>query len=208
MTPRENGMQLYLGFGVNVGNLGRRQPERESMGAWVKRLNQALENHRAGIRVIAHFAHTGNLVISSAFDVAVAAAMLSRIDKVIWVVVPATIVRESVERIREFGSPFPEPGVRWTPGIAFALSEPDLTVKLVPTRNGDFRPLSPSTVALWKRDLLTSRGILERSRRSGGWGALSTDLQIQAGGKWTSRSLRTIDGTLARATSAAESLGP
>ena len=51
-------------------------------------------------------------------------------------------------------------------------------------------------VLLFKHDNETPSGILDRNRRSGGWGAVAADLGRNLGGTWTARSIRTLAGTL------------
>jgi hypothetical protein len=47
---------------------------------------------------------------------------------------------------------------------------------------------------VYKRDLELRPGVLARDRRLGGWGAISHDIERQAGGKWTARSLSVVTG--------------
>ena len=61
-----------------------------------------------------------------------------------------------------------------------------------------FQRLADATILAWKRDVEDSRGRLDKNRRRGGWGAVSSAVGRQVGGVWTARSATTLDGVLMR----------
>ena len=54
-------------------------------------------------------------------------------------------------------------------------------------------------IAAWKRDYLNSGRRLDKDRRAGRWGAVATMIKRQMGGRWTARSIATLDDALRRA---------
>ena len=52
----------------------------------------------------------------------------------------------------------------------------------------------PRVRGVWKLDMLREDGLaLDRTKREGGWGSIATTMGLHAGGKWTARSLRTVN---------------
>jgi hypothetical protein len=64
------------------------------------------------------------------------------------------------------------------------------------TPRAEYSRFSESVVLVRKRDAITPSGILDRNCRSGGWGAVATEVRRHIGGIWTVRSARTLAGTL------------
>lgn len=64
--------------------------------------------------------------------------------------------------------PDPEDGVRWTPGLALAVTKPKIG-HVSSTAKVRLRSLSLSVVAAWKRDRTTGQDRLDRNMREGGW---------------------------------------
>jgi hypothetical protein len=67
------------------------------------------------------------------------------------------------------------------------------------TRRAKYIAFSSTVVLVLKKDAVTDKGILDRSRRFGGWGAIAGEIAKFLGGQWTARSYRTLSGTLRRA---------
>lgn len=88
---------------------------------------------------------------------------------------------------------------RRTPGAAFLVSGTPTLQRVSDTKRASSFRVSGLVVAIRKRDALTLRGILDRNRRGGGWGAIAAEIGHQLGGKWTARSIRTLSGTLKKA---------
>lgn len=95
--------------------------------------------------------------------------------------------------------PAPEPGVRWTPGLAFAIAGPTTSGDLTTTEWAHLHRLSADIVGVYRRDMVTSSGRLDSTRRHGGWGAVSVDIARQIGGQWTACSASTAIGLRRRA---------
>ena len=87
-------------------------------------------------------------------------------------------------------------GIRYTPGAALLVTgpvrdgTPDSTSEITYVRR------TSRFVVVLKHDVLTSDGVLDRSQRRGGWGAVATQVRSCLGGVWTARSRRTLAGTL------------
>jgi hypothetical protein len=189
----------HIALGVNIGNLGRGQKTREPMAARCDRINRHLARKGADLRVIASYRHTGNLVLETGtLQASQAAALLSEADGGTWMAVSEDIMRGAVDELRQMPPPEPGSGVRWTPGLAFAVMQPEV-VAIASSAHVRFRTMSLTTVAAWKRDRITDRGGLDSNRREGGWGAVSAAVAAQTNSPWTARSLTTLQGILQRA---------
>ncbi|ALA59495.1 hypothetical protein NITMOv2_3096 [Nitrospira moscoviensis] len=192
----------HIALGVNIGNLSRGRRAREPMLARCQRINRSLVEKRVDLRVIGFFRHTGNLVLCTAtLDAAQAAATLSHADGATWMAVAENAMRAAVENVRRLQSPEPEKGVRWTPGLAFAVTKPG-GGSITSTKKVRLRSLDSGTVAAWKRDRITDRGRLDM--REGGWGAVSGVVGDQTNSQWTARSLTSLEGALDHPTPVAE----
>src|SRR5215467_659247 len=65
----------------------------------------------------------------------------------------------------------------------------------------------PRLMMVWKRDrLVPGRNILDSKARGGGWGALATAMKPR--GRWTARSLRTVEGLYAQSVPQVPGLQP
>jgi len=191
----------HIALGVNVGNLNR--AKREPMLARCRRINRSLAQGGADLRVTGFFRHTGNLVLeTSTVQPGEAARILSKADGATWTVVPDAMMRSAVEQIRRLPPPQRERGVRWTPGLVFAVTAPHGGT-LSSSAKARLRSIDLTTVAAWKRDI-TSRGRLDSKRREGGWGAVSGAVARQTIAQWTARSLTTLEGVLDHPTPVSE----
>lgn len=189
----------HIALGVNIGNLGRGPRPREPMPARCSRVNAQLARDGIDLRVVGYYRHTGNLVLDTAtLTPEDAAQILSKADGATWMAVTEEKLRASVERVIEMAPPDPEPGVRWTPGLAFAVTKPDVST-ITSTAKVHLRSIGPSTVAAWKRDRTTHRGRLDSAMRDGGWGGVSAAVSTHTNAQWTARSLTSLQGVLQRA---------
>jgi hypothetical protein len=207
----------HIALGVNVGNLSRRKTRREPMLARCDRINRNLATENADLRVIGFYRHTGNLVLkTTTLEPAQAAQILSQADGGTWMAVSEATMRKTVREVHKLQAPDGERGVRWTPGLAFAVTKP---------RSGDItssakvrlHSIDLGMVAVWKRDRTTERGRLDSKMREGGWGdslaleaipecrpmhgarlAVSGAVADQPNSRWTARSLTTLEGVLDR----------
>src|SRR5207244_11185132 len=93
---------------------------------------------------------------------------------------------------------------RWTPGIVMDLN-PNGGAPPIPRSDekatfGSFA--LPRIRTAWKGDVLDSRGdTLDNTEREGGWGSLSERMRTVAGGVWTGRSMRSVEGIVGVAAS-------
>lgn len=170
------------------------------MGEWTLEINRKLETLGSSTRIIDWYGHTGNFVVeSSRTEPSEIASELASVAGVSCGVVPYGDVVEYVSIAERTVSPKPLVGKRWTPGVAFAVIAPPSNSVPKQTSHAIFFAISESAVGAWKKDQLVERGILDRGRRGGGWGAVSSDVSKTVGGVWTARSLRTVMSTLEKA---------
>jgi hypothetical protein len=188
-----------IAFGVNIGNLSRSPRSREPMAARCSRINESISREGADLLVTAFYRHTGNLVLETgSLQPEQAATILSKADGATWMVISAEVLRTAVEELIALPPPDPEDGVRWTPGLALAVTKSKIG-HVSSTAKVRFRSLSLSAVAAWKRDRTTGQSRLDRKMREGGWGSVSTAVAVQTDSQWTARSLSTLHGVLERA---------
>jgi hypothetical protein len=142
----------HIALGVNIGNLSRQKTRRELMSVRCDRINRYLARKNADLLVIGFYRHTGNLVLkTTTLQPAQAAEILSEADRGTWMAVSEATMRKRVREVRKLQAPEGERGVRWTPGLAFAVTKP---------RSGDItssakvrlHSIDLGTVAAWKRD--------------------------------------------------------
>lgn len=194
----------HIALGVNIGNLSRGKKAREPMLSRCQRINRSFTEKRIDLRVTGFFRHTGNLVIETGTQQpAQAAAILSEVDGATWTAVSEATMRNAVNETRKLPSPEGEKDVRWTPGLAFAVTKPDGR-SITSSEKVRLRSIDSSMVAAWKRDRITERGRLDNKMREGGWGAVSRVVAEQTDSQWTARSLTTLEGVLDRPTHVSE----
>lgn len=199
LDGKGNGTMRHIALGVNIGNLSRGKRPREPMLSRCHRINQDLAGKGVDLRVVGFYRHTGNLVLETvSLCITEAANLLSEADGATWMAVSEATMRKAVENVREMPPPDNEGGVRWTPGLAFAVTKPAGT-RITSTGKVRLRSIDKNTVAAWKRDRITERGRLDNRMREGGWGAISVVIADQTNAQWTARSLTSLDGVLDRA---------
>ena len=123
--------------------------------------------------------------------------LLAAVTQTAWAVLPVSELAEALDYLANLPQPQHDVDERPTPGLAFAVS-PAREGEVASTDRAFLERMSRGIVAVGKLDLL-QEGKLDRKRRRGGWGAVSTEITRQVGGQWTSRSRRTLDGLTARA---------
>jgi hypothetical protein len=173
---------------------------RGTTAALTEQLEAAMSDF-AEWRLVARFGSTGNLAVESpagceASDVA---AILGGASGRPWAVAAWPSLTGALLSLETLPRPDDEPGMRWTPGLSFAVGAPvDLAV-VKNTERAQFAVLGPTVMGVFKYDVENERGRLDPTRRKGGWGAVSTDIARQAGGLWTSRASSALKGLARRA---------
>jgi hypothetical protein len=181
-----------LAFGVGFSNFGTGREIR--MATIPDTLNQM---HGDTFRVVRQYDATGNLRIQSSVPREQVGLALREATGRERAVLPTEEVRHALVVDEHARQPEPEHGVRWTPGLAFAVTGSVEPIDPWQTPHGWFHRLDASIVGVFKRDLLDERGNLDRARRRGGWGAISRDLRHKfAGTTWTARSHTSAAGLL------------
>ena len=180
------GGNLLCCFGLGIANFasGREQRPADLVGAI----------EREGLRVVAAFGATGNLVVAGRRRSATwVRSLLRAVSGRDWAIVSTAEVARALAALGPVRHRGP---VRWTPGLAFRVSgEAEATAPVRDTIRARLEPLTPRIVAVRKRDILDGPR-LDPHRRLGGWGAISRDVASQLGGTWTARSARTVAGLL------------
>lgn len=191
-------MAIYAVFGIDVGNL-RRAPRRP-MPEWVEMLNRYFLTGSPSLRILDFFGHTGNFLADSpSTDLPEVAARFGHLFDTDWVVCPIDDARAALTALADGPQPQREDGIRWTPGLVFH-GGPDIGEGNIPTTSRAILwKISPRVIGALKRDNLVATGILDRERRGGGWGNISTDIRACFGGLWTARSQRTVTGLVRKA---------
>jgi hypothetical protein len=147
--------------------------------------------------VTASFGSTGNLVIETGrrTNSAPIQQLLEGASGRPCAVLEWPTFERAVAALDQLPPPAGEKGMRWTPGLGFAIEAPKrLPASLAATGRGHFVILGPRTVAIFKYDVEDGRGRLDSAHRKGGWGALSTELRRTVGGLWTSRARSALRG--------------
>jgi hypothetical protein len=189
-------MAILLAFGVGLGNLGRSSRKRIPASAWIRKLNKALSAAAPGTQVVCSYGHTGNFVVSAPSDPETAAAELGDALGTTCAVMLVSDLAEIVQTLEDCPSPKRVgTGARFTRGAAFLIGV--ARDGLPPSTDcASYLLRRPKAVLMFKHDIETPSGILDRNRRRGGWGAVAADLGRTLGGTWTARSIRTLVGTL------------
>jgi hypothetical protein len=189
-------MATLIAFGVGLGNLGKGRRQRTPAPAWIRQLNEALSVKVSGARIICSYGHTGNFVVSASSDPEIVASDLGDALGTPCAVMPMSELHEVVRSLQDCPLPSTiDAGVRFTRGAAFLIG----TARdgLPPsTDDASYMVRRPNAVLLFKHDIETPSGVLDRNRRKGGWGAVATYLNRNLGGTWTARSIRTLAGII------------
>ena len=152
------------------------------------------------MKVIGWYGHTGNFVLEAAgLKKAEVKATICRSLGTTAAVLTINEVTKCRDWIKSYHPPPSASRMRPTRGLIFMVEGPCSLGDVKSTMRAKFIRKSTQVVGAWKRDVLNLGGTLDRNYRRGGWGALATDVSRQVGGNWTARSLRTVEGLLARA---------
>ncbi len=175
------------------------------MEDWIRDVNQRLVKMGSSTKVLDSFSHTGNFVVHSNNDRSQVATHLSSVFETQFAALSIDELGEYASIMKKASPPESKAGFRWTLGLVSAVSGDQATSpKLHDTSHASFYPMPLRAVGAWKLDQLTDSGVLDREKRGGGWGAVSDDVSRQVGGKWTARSLSTVNGVLKLALEYAE----
>lgn len=158
---------ILLAFAVGQNNFGA---GRTRMAELVPEIVRHLP---ADARWLRFHGHSGNVAVDTSDPGALFEALRAASGRE-WAVVPAEQVAEALQAlgpVQEVG------GIRLTPGLAFRVGD-GMIVPVV------------------KRDALAG-GVLDKARRDGGWGAVSSQVGRTHPGRWTARSWRPVTGLLA-----------
>lgn len=196
-------METFVALAVGVGNLGRQDKPRKRMIPWIEELNLLLSKSSQST-ILSSYGHTGNFIIRSTATQESIAAELGISMGVPCAVLMLAELSNVVNLLGRTNSA-DSTQYRRTPGAAFLVSGTPTLQKLSDTERAGYSRINGSVIAISKRDALTLGGILDRSRREGGWGAIAGDVGWQLGGRWTARSMRTLSGALKQANSIASS---
>jgi hypothetical protein len=193
-------MATVIAFGRHIGDIGTR--DHPKMHEWVPRLNDALATLASGSRIVNCFDDSGNfVVISPGGDLQSIASDLQATTGKEFVAVHRESLGHWRDALKGLVIPPAEDGFRWTPCLSIRLDVPtdSTSAEGWSTPNGHYFPVAAQCTAVWKRDrLMPGRDKLDTRNRTP-LGALSRDCEVRLGGRWTSRTSRTIDGTLRRA---------
>jgi hypothetical protein len=111
---------------------------------------------------------------------------------------PIAQIARSTAAVQALSLPARQFGQRWTPGVVFHVTGPPSSAAPTDTHRARFQRLDDATILAWKRDQEDNRGRLDKKRRGGGWGTVSSAVAQQLGGILTARSTSTLDGVLMR----------
>jgi hypothetical protein len=178
-------MVLYA-FGVGLANFGSGRERSPS---------EVVAAVRDALPVVAWYGATGNVALQDG-DIDDVRLELKERTGTTWAVIGAEHLEHGLTLLAALPEPLHTPDERPTPGLAFGVTT-SADGDVISTERAVLRRISADMVAAWKLDVLRA-GKLDPNRRRGGWGALSTDIARQVGGRWTARSRRTIDGLRGR----------
>jgi hypothetical protein len=194
---------LFFAFGVDMGNLRKDVMPRARMQELIRRWNKQLASAESGsLEFLEFYRHTGNFLFEAHGN-----AQLERVAEVLaqTEALPVFAVFPKDEFLSCLGllhkallqTPGTQPGRRWTPGLVMDVSPKG---GIPPTPFSDEKAVFgalglPRVRVAWKGDILANNGqTLDKTKREGGWGALSDRMKQAAGGMWTARSISSIEG--------------
>ncbi len=196
-------MNRFLAFGLHIGDIGKR--DHPKMDSWVFDLNKRLCRCIPAAKIVAWFDKSGNFVIDAEPEVAmVIAENLRGASERLFAVFPLADLHTWTARLRNSNPPPHKDGFRWTLGASFRIgSYPCIPLaEEWETKNGSYFPLTQDIIGVWKQDRLedsaSPRSKLDRKNRNP-WGVIGKDIESKFGGRWTSRSKKTISGLVLRA---------
>ncbi len=198
-------MNLYFAFGIDIGNVGRMKASRPSTKMLLMEWNQRLSSSREiRLEFTDAYAHTGNYILRAPgpeYLENIMAVLARCVSTHKFVVFHFTEFLSVLDPIRHALAQVPPAvqGRRWTPGIVMDMN-PHGRIPLIPVsdekaRFGSFAV--PRIRTAWKGDILDAQEEkLDGTQREGGWGSLSDRMRKLAGGIWTSRSMKSVEGII------------
>jgi len=202
-------LKLFLAFCQNMGNVKRkggrqRTPQQELIADWNSALSSA---EPTTLSFVNYYRHTGNYILRTS-----GSSSTCEVMQILTECIPSyffavfdydEFLRIRTEACNVFETnPLFVTGRRPTPGLVMDL-DPNGNIPGTPPPNAKFEIGSfavPRIRNAWKKDILGPGGkTLDRTRREGGWGWLSTYFRTRCGGSWTARSMSTVDGLIAKA---------
>ncbi|MBM3221005.1 MAG: hypothetical protein FJZ38_20400 [Candidatus Rokubacteria bacterium] len=189
-------------FGVGIGNLGRARQRRVPTADRVTEINERLRVRALAAYIACAFGHTANYVMCCESHPPL--ELIGKVREALGfesAILPVANVRTALRDASSGTEPPRETGRRWTDGIAFHVSGTLTQTEAKSTERAVLWRISRDQVGIWKRDIETPEGQLDRDRRKGGWGAVAGEISKQLGGSWTARSLRTVAGIVRKAES-------
>lgn len=199
-------MTLFFAFGVDMGNLRKDVMPRVRMQELIRSWNkQLVSTESASLTFLEYYRHTGNFLFEARGN-----DQLEKVIKVlaqtealpIFAVFPKDEFLSCLGLLRRalLQTPEAQPDRRWTPGLVMNVSPKG---DIPPTPFSDEKAVFgafglPRIRVAWKGDILARNGrTLDKTKREGGWGALSDRMKQAAGGMWTARSISSIEGLVA-----------
>lgn len=196
-------MTLFFAFGVDMGNLRKDVMPRARMQELIRSWNKQLASTESvSIEFLGFYRHTGNFLFEAHGN-----DQLERVIKIlaqtealpVFAVFPKDeflsclgLLRRALLQTLET-----QQERRWTPGLVMDVSPKG---GIPPTPFVDEKAVFgafglPRIRVAWKGDILAKNGqTLDKTKREGGWGALSDRMKQAAGGIWTARSISSIEG--------------
>ena len=196
-------MTLFFAFGVDMGNLRKDVVPRAKMQALIKSWNKQLVSTKdVSLEFLGFYRHTGNFLFEAHGNdqvERVVKALAQTETLPVFAVFPKDKFLSCLRLLRKalLQAPSILPGRRWTPGLVMDVSPRG---GVPPTPFSDEKAVFsaiglPRIRLAWKGDILGKNGqTLDRTKREGGWGALSDRMRKAAGGVWTARSISSIEG--------------
>jgi hypothetical protein len=201
-NKHSSNMNIFFAFGIDMGNLGRKQAPRLNMDALLRDWNRTLAANRYPVKFVRSYRHTGNFLLQASEE-----ESIERVAGALTVLPlsPAFAVFQQEDFLVFLSSahhalkqtPRVISGRRWTPGV---VMDTNLKAGIPPVPPSDERVAFgefavPRIRIAWKGDVLSETGNkLDSAQREGGWGALSNRMKQIAGGMWTARSMSTVEG--------------
>ena len=190
------GEELLLCFfrGLNVFGRGT-----ISMFELERRCRVAFAETGLPILFVDYYDSKGNIAVLASSDSVrdLRSALFRAIPKTCAVVAPK-VIEEVAQAFNGWPAPQDVPGFRWTPGVSLLCNGQPAAGDVEHPDLGVFMRISPSVVALYRKERVTERGTLHADRK-GGWAAVSNRTEGLIGGFWTARSFDVMRSLLGQA---------